>query len=70
LRRVSTDPDEPIPVLAAQAVGIWHLFALSRLRNLPGIHRAKPDGMARPSDIVANNALDDDRVPGDKGRLL
>ncbi|HKT37703.1 MAG TPA: polysaccharide deacetylase family protein [Ktedonobacterales bacterium] len=70
LRRISTDPDEPIPVLAAQAVGIWHLFALSRLRNLPGIRRAKLDGMARPSAIVATNALDDDRVPGDKGSLL
>ena len=40
LRRISTDPDEPIPVLAAQAVGIWHVFALSRLRNLPGMRRA------------------------------
>lgn len=34
LRRISTDPDEPIPVLAAQAVGIWHVLALSRLLRL------------------------------------
>lgn len=44
LRRISTDPDEPIPVLAAQAVGIWHVFALSRLRNIPGMRRANKGG--------------------------
>lgn len=41
VRRITTDPDEPVPVLAAQAAGIWHVLALSRLRNLPGVRRAK-----------------------------
>jgi peptidoglycan/xylan/chitin deacetylase (PgdA/CDA1 family) len=71
LRRISTDPDEPIPVLAAQAVGIWHIFALSRLRNLTGMRRrATTSGMARPGDGGATDRLDVDRVPGDKGRSL
>ncbi len=49
LRRITTDPDEPVSVLAAQAAGIWHVFALSRLRSVPGIGRArtKPHGAAR-----------------------
>lgn len=71
LRRISTDPDEPIPVLAAQAVGIWHFFALSRLRNLPGMRRrATTSSMARPSDSDTTDRLDVDRVPGDKRRPL
>lgn len=74
LRRISTDPDEPIPVLAAQAVGIWHFFALSRLRNLPGMHSrttsTTTSSMARPNDSDATDRLDVDRVPGDKGRPL
>jgi peptidoglycan/xylan/chitin deacetylase (PgdA/CDA1 family) len=71
LRRISTDPDEPIPVLAAQAVGIWHVFALSRLRNLTGMsRRATTSGMARPGESDATDRLDADRVPGDKGRPL
>jgi len=70
LRRISTDPDEPIPVLAAQAAGIWHVFALSRLRNLPGMRRrVTTGGMARPGDSDATDRLDVDRVP-DMGRPL
>lgn len=49
LRRISTDPDEPIPVLASQAAGIWYFFALSRLRDIAGLRRAKTSGMARAS---------------------
>ncbi len=49
LRRISTDPDEPISVLAAQAAGIWHVFALSRLRKLPGVLRATTIRHGAPS---------------------
>ncbi|HEU4781978.1 MAG TPA: polysaccharide deacetylase family protein [Ktedonobacterales bacterium] len=71
LRRISTDPDEPIPVLAAQVAGIWHVFALSRLRNLPDMRRrATTSGMARPGDSDATDRLTVDRVPGDEGRPL
>jgi peptidoglycan/xylan/chitin deacetylase (PgdA/CDA1 family) len=75
LRRISTDPDEPISVLAAQAVGIWHFFALSRLRNLSGMipgmrRRATTSSMASPGDSDATDTLDVDRVPGDRGMPL
>jgi peptidoglycan/xylan/chitin deacetylase (PgdA/CDA1 family) len=39
LRRISTDPDVPISVLAAQTVGVWHVLALSRLRHLFRLRR-------------------------------